>query len=99
MVERFEPIVAGREIGNAFSELTDAADQRPASRTRPQSAPPATTKPCESTRTTSVPSSTACRPPADSASASTALVMLLTDAPNIRDVMAFPTLRPEATQP
>ncbi len=89
-------IVAGRELCNAFSELIDPDEQRarfeaqapPARRRRRggdggrRGLPPR-------------PRIRACRPPAASASASIALVMLLADAPTIRDVILFPTLRPE----
>ena len=95
LVERFELIVDGRELANAYSELNDPVEQRRASRTRAPPRRPATPRPATSTSTTSAPSSTACHPTGGMGMGIDRLVMLLAGVETIREVILFPTLRPE----
>ncbi len=96
LVERYEPVVAGRELGNGFSELVDPVEQR--ARFEDQAAKARAGDDEES----AVIDEDYLRaleyglPPTSGFGLGVdRLLMLLGDVTNIREVIAFPTLRPE----
>jgi lysyl-tRNA synthetase class 2 len=92
LVERFEPICAGMELGNAYTELNDPEDQR--ARLEEQEASRVVDEEAQPMDEDFLYAIETGMPPTGGVGLGVErLVMMLTDRPSIRDIILFPTMR------
>ncbi len=92
LVERFEPYVAGMELGNAYSELNDPVDQR--NRLMDQDRQRGENEEAHPMDEDFLHAIEVGMPPTGGVGIGLErLVMLLTDKPSIRDILLFPTMK------